>query len=156
MPLIISSVKVAFILTDEIINGKQVSYTVITNIDDLVQTQKTQLITTNNLPGLIFKGIIKNDNELELLDVQDKNDKLLNYKNEHYNMMSDFNRQIIKNHLIDIKAGNHIRFLAKLKDNNGENIWMQINADCIDWIREEPVYLFVCIDVTDLTDLRKM
>lgn len=142
--------------TDEIINGKQVSYTVITNIDDLVQTQKTQLITTNNLPGLIFKGIIKNDNELELLDVQDKNDKLLNYKNEHYNMMSDFNRQIIKNHLIDIKAGNHIRFLAKLKDNNGENIWMQINADCIDWIREEPVYLFVCIDVTDLTDLRKM
>ncbi|RGD75814.1 response regulator [Anaerofustis stercorihominis] len=142
--------------TDEIINGKQVSYTVITNIDDLVQTQKTQLITTNNLPGLIFKGIIKNDNELELLDVQDKNDKLLNYKNEHYNMMSDFNRQIIKNHLIDIKAGNHIRFLAKLKDNNGENIWMQINADCIDWIREEPVYLFVCIDVTDLTDLREM
>ena len=142
--------------TDEIINGKQVSYTVITNIDDLVQTQKTQLITTNNLPGLIFKGIIKNDNELELLDVQDKNDKLLNYKNEHYNMMSDFNRQIIKNHLIDIKAGNHISFLAKLKDNNGENIWMQINADCIDWIREEPVYLFVCIDVTDLTDLRKM
>lgn len=64
--------------TDEIIKVvKPVSYTVITDIDDLVQTQRTQLITNNNLPGLIFKGIIRNSNELELLDSQDKNDQLL-------------------------------------------------------------------------------
>lgn len=31
---------------------------------------------------------------------------------------------------------------------------MQINGDCIDWLREEPIYLFVCIDVTDGNDLR--
>ena len=149
-------VRMTATFTDEIINGKQVSYTVITDIDDLVQTQKTQLITTNNLPGLIFKGIIRNNNELELLHDQDNNDKLLNYKNENYNMMSDYNRKIIKKHLLDIEVGKHIRFLAKLKNNEDENIWMQINGDCIDWIREDPVYLFVCIDVTDLTDLREM
>ena len=142
--------------TDEIISGKQVSYTVITNIDDLVQTQKTQHITTNNLPGLIFKGIIKNDNELELLDEQGKNKKILNYKNENYNIMSDYNRQIIRKYLAEVEVGKHIRFLAKLKNNKNEDTWMQINGDCIDWIRQDPIYLFVCIDVTDLTDLREM
>ena len=40
---------------DEYINGYQVAYSVLTNIDDLVRTQKEQSVTYENLPGFVAK-----------------------------------------------------------------------------------------------------
>lgn len=58
--------------TDEYIDGKQVSYTVITDIDDLVRIQIDQSITYNNLPGFVAKFLITKDRSIKLLDSNDQ------------------------------------------------------------------------------------
>lgn len=32
------------------------------------------------------------------------------------------------------------------------NAWLQLNGDCIDVIQGDPVYLFIYIDITDITE----
>ena len=48
-------VKYTATFSEEYVNGTQVSYTVITNIDDLIRMQKEQSVTYNNLPGFVAK-----------------------------------------------------------------------------------------------------
>lgn len=44
--------------TDEYVDGKQVSYTVMSDIDDLVRIQTDQSITYNNIPGFVAKFLV--------------------------------------------------------------------------------------------------
>ncbi len=46
-------------------DGYQVGYTVITNIDDMIQMQKEQSVTYDNLPGFVAKYRI--DQELNMI-----------------------------------------------------------------------------------------
>ena len=50
---------------DEYVDGYQVGYTVITNIDDMIQMQKEQSVTYDNLPGFVAKYRI--DQELNMI-----------------------------------------------------------------------------------------
>lgn len=53
---------------DEYVDGYQVGYTVITNIDDLVQIQKEQSVTYESLPGFVAKYRIDQEMNMNLLE----------------------------------------------------------------------------------------
>ena len=150
------------VFTDARINGVPVSYTVITDINDLVAMQQAQSITFNNIPGFVAKYLVKDDTNVKLLEANDRfraffdlgPDQLGSNELLAHNLAD--NQEAIIGQLENIKAGEHVHFLAKLRNEKGQIAWMQINGDCVDWIDGYPVYLLIYIDVTDLTDLREL
>ena len=150
------------IFTDTYINGTPISYTVITNINDLVEMKKAQSITYNNIPGFVAKFLVKDDFDLKLLEANDRfyeffgKDDSDGTSERVLQLNIDTNNEVISLQTANIKLGKHIHFLAKLRNIEGQTAWMQINGDCVDWIDGYPVYLLLYIDVTDLTDLREM
>ena len=71
-------------------------------------------------------------------------------------MNLDMNRDVILSQMSRIKKGEHVHFLAKMLNKDGQTAGMQINGDCVDWIGGFPVYLLIYIDVTDVKELREM
>lgn len=150
------------IFTEDPTTGTPISYTVITDINDLVQMQMAQSITYNNIPGFVAEYLIKEDYSIELLNANDQFEAFFGAKsccsksNQVMQLNLNANRDAIYSQWENVMQGRHIRFLAELKNGEGKSAWMQINGDCVDWIDGNPVYLLIYIDVTDLTDMRKM
>ena len=65
-------VRMNWIYTDTYVNGYPISYTVITNVNDLVEMKKAQSITYNNIPGFVAKFLVKDNFELKLLEANDR------------------------------------------------------------------------------------
>ena len=53
---------------DEYVDGFQVAYTVITNIDDFMRVQKEQSVTYESLPGVVAKYRIDSEFHIYLLE----------------------------------------------------------------------------------------
>ena len=148
--------------TEEVLDGIPIAYTVITDINDLVEMEKTQSITYHNIPGFAAKFLVKTERDVKLLEANDKFQEFFGIR-EYGNMSDqtlrinlDMNRDVILSQMSLIKKGEHIHFLAKMLNKNGQTAWMQINGDCVDWIGGFPVYLLIYIDVTDVKELREM
>ncbi len=149
------------IFTDNMYQGHRISYTVITDVDQLVKMQMAQSITYNNISGFVAKYLIKDYRHMELLEA---NDQFINFfgsanrdpQDPLFRLNVDANKELIIPQLEQVKRGEHVRFLSKLQNRAGKVVWMQVNGDCVDWIDGNPVYLLIYIDVTDLTELREM
>lgn len=155
-------VRLTAAFSDEYIDGKQVSYTVMTDISDLVQMQKEQSVTYKSLPGFVAKYRIEEDARMTLLDA---NERFMQYFCEddedgsgsalyHKNMQE--NIEVIKEKWEEIRAGKPIQFVMHVRDRLNRELWLQVNATCVDWQRGQPVYLVIFIDITDVTELREM
>ena len=155
-------VRMAAAFTDEWIEGKQVSYTVITDIDDLVQMRKSQLITYNNIPGFVAKFKIKKDNEFELIEANDQFNSFFGCKSDInpnsiiYKKNMEINREVIAQQLPRLAKAEPVKFLVRMVNKRQETVWMQVRGECVDFLDKCPVYLLIYIDITDLTDLRQM
>lgn len=152
-------VRMVATFVDEYIGGHQVSYTAITDIDDLVRTRMEQSITYNSIPGFVAKFLIKRDMQIELLEA---NDQFKAFFGTDYDSQAvlqlnlDINREAIEPQLENAFAGRPVRLLTQMKNEQGQVLWMQVKGECVDWLGENPVYLLVYIDITDLTELREM
>lgn len=150
------------VFTKNTYNGYPIAYTVMTNIDDFVNMQRAQSITYNNIPGFVAKYLIKDYLHIELLEANNQFIEFFNtspergIKDNLFRKNMESNKEKIIPQLEQVKNGEHIRFLAELKNQNGKTVFMQANGDCVDWIDGFPVYLLTYIDVTDLTELRDM
>lgn len=150
------------VFTKNTYNGYPIAYTVMTNIDDFVNMQRAQSITYNNIPGFVAKYLIKDYLHIELLEANNQFIEFFNTSPERgindnlFRKNMESNKEKIIPQLEQVKKGEHIRFLAELKNQNGKTVFMQANGDCVDWIDGFPVYLLTYIDVTDLTELRDM
>ena len=149
---------------EEYIDGYQVAYSTLTNVDDLMKMRKEQSVTYESLPGFVAKyriEYINNEMELTLLSA---NDRFLDcfgqgsgrgesslYKNNIQN-----NLEIIEGQKARILAGEPLHFTMHVNGRNGQTLWLQVNATCVDWQEGKPVYLVIFIDVTDVTELREM
>ncbi len=148
--------------TAEVIDGFPVSYTVITDINDLVQMQKDQSITYNGIPGFVARVLIQEDFSFELLEANDQFQEFFGVKlpvpadNDMLKMNVEMNYSAILTQQENVMQGKPVRFLARLCNRVGKIAWMQVNGDCVDWVGGRPVYLLIYIDVTDVVDLRKM
>lgn len=45
-----------------------------------------------------------------------------------------------------------VHFTVQTKTLQNDDAWLQFNGDCIDVIRGDPVYLFIYIDITNITE----
>lgn len=143
----------------EYINGYQVAYSVMTNIDNLVKIQKEQSVTYESLPGFVAKYRIDPDMNLALLSA---NARFMEYFGEAgessplYQRNIDVNMEIILKYGEEIRKGAPVHFVISVKARSGQNMYLQVNATCVDWQNGSPVYLAIFIDITDVTELREM
>ena len=148
--------------TEEYIGGSRVSYTVMTDITDIMQIQQEQTVTYDSLPGFVGKYRVEQDFRFTLLDA---NDRFLEFfGKDSYRGMDDpvfrknieRNESVFQEHRTRILTGEPVHFTVCMNSWRGEAAWLQINADCIGWQGGQPVYLVIYIDVTNETELRMM
>ena len=144
---------------DEYINGYQVAYSVLTNVNEIVQMQKEQSVTYESLPGFAAKYRIGQDLSLKLLE---GNSRFLEYfgaeEGEHtlHQKNIDDNSTAILENRDKLLAGEPVQFMMNVQNRQGKTLWLQVNAACVSWQDGCPVYLAIFIDVTDVTELREI
>lgn len=149
---------------DEYIDGYQVAYSVLANVDDLVQMQKEQSVTYENLPGFVAKYRISRNNDQLGLYLLSANERFLEYFGDEKNREGSplyqknirDNLDVIMEHKQKMFTGEPLHFVMHVKSRNNQSLWLQVNATCTDWQENCPVYLVIFIDITDVTELREM
>lgn len=153
--------KIVATFTKEVYNGYPISYTVMTNVDDMVQKQIEQSITYDNLPGFVAKYRV-NPSGFTLLDANDKFIDFFGLDKEHlssypaFSNLSPESRIVLDQHLPTILKGESVHFVLQSKDKNGNKAWLQVNGVCVDKFKDEPIYIIVYIDITDITEQREL
>lgn len=146
--------------SDEYIDGHQVAYTVMTNIDDVVRMQKEQSVTYESLPGFVAKYRIDPHLNLTLLE---GNSRFMEYfgagqdsDNSLHKENITKNLDVILSQRENFLSGKPAHFVMKVQSRTGQMLWLQVNASCVDWQEGCPIYLAIFIDITDITELRQM
>ena len=154
-------VKFSTAFADEYVNGCQVAYSVLTNIDDLVRIQKEQTVTYDNLPGFVAKFRVKKSG-FQFLEANGRfrdffgcgGQECLPYGLTNCN--TEKNYATYRQNFPLMERGERVHFTLQAKDRSGRDMWLQVNAECIDWIDQTPVYLVIYIDITDITEQREL
>lgn len=146
---------------DEYIDGCQVAYSVLTNIDDLVMMQKEKSVTYENLPGFVAKYQIDNDLNMTLLDANDRYQDYFGESVSHdgsalYQKNIEDNWEAIEEQRENILAGKPLHFVMQVKSRTGQTLWLQVSASCVDKQNDCSIYMVIFIDITDVTELRQM
>ena len=116
-------------------------------------------MTYESLPGFVAKYRIDPDMNLTLLSA---NARFMEYFGEAgessplYQRNIDVNMEIILKYGEEIRKGAPVHFVISVKARSGQNMYLQVNATCVDWQNGSPVYLAIFIDITDVTELREM
>ena len=156
-------IKVVGTFTKETVDGIPVIYSVFTDITDLVQAQTEKSITYDNLPGFIAKFQIRAGCAQERFTFLDANDRFIDFFGARaagdapyslVNWDSARNQQALNEHYPAMREGKPVHFTVQAKTLQNDDAWLQLNGDCIDVIQGDPVYLFIYIDITDITEQR--
>ena len=156
-------IKVVGTFTKETVDGIPVIYSVFTDITDLVQAQTEKSITYDNLPGFIAKFQIRAGCAQERFTFLDANDRFIDFfgalaaGDAPYSLVnwdSARNQQALNEHYPAMREGKPVHFTVQAKTLQNDDAWLQLNGDCIDVIQGDPVYLFIYIDITDITEQR--
>lgn len=138
---------------DEYVNGYQVSYSVMMDISDLMQSKIEKDVTQNIFPGLISKYKVT-DIGYEFLDGNQRFHKMfentkLSFRCNEVGEVSELGS--ICDLYDDFRKGISKSFTVAPKDKNGQRYYLKVSAECIDWINNDPIYLLLYTDITDLT-----
>ena len=66
------------------------------------------------------------------------------------------NAEVISEQKGNILSGEPLHFVVQVRDLRDQTFWLQVNAGCVDWQGGGPVYFAILIDITDVTQLRRM
>ena len=155
-------IRMAGTFTDEYVDGKQVSYTVMSDIDDLVRIQTDQSITYNNIPGFVAKFLVSRGKRLKIVYANDQfreffgSDGILDDANEMFRLNMEKNAEVLENLWEDIRQTKPLHFLTQLQNRRGQTLWMQVSGECVETLADGCVYLLIYIDVTDVTGLKEI
>lgn len=154
-------VKMVGFFTDEYQDGKQVAYTTMVSVNDLMEVQQERTVAYDNLPGFIVKYRILPD-RFQMIDASER---LTDIFEVDMNRLEDANplavlkkesRAMIEKQYPRLRKGKPFEGTIGATDKNGKDCWFQIHCTCIDMIANDPVYLTVFIDITDITELREL
>ncbi len=159
-------VQFSAVFADEYVNGYQVAYSVLTNIDDVVRMQLEQSVTYESLPGFVAKYRVEPGLEPGLeLTLLDSNARFREYFGEaaggpagsslYFRNIED-NADVIAQHREALLAGQPVQFVMHVNSRKDIPLWLQVNATCVTRQDGHPVYLVIFIDITDVTELREM
>lgn len=155
-------VKISSLFTDQLQNGRLISYTVMTDIENIMQAKLEQTIAYENLPGFIAKLQLGRDGNFTLLEANDKYIDFADVDKEAFasfrpfSRLNEKSRHVLREHIPCMLKGETVHFIVQSKDKNGADAWLQMNGECIGWEKDEPVYLIVFIDITDITEQREL
>ena len=155
-------VRMSVAFTEEYVNGIQVAYTVMTDINDINTMQQEQSVTYDALPGFVAKYRVHKPLRFELLSANRRFFDFFgeeSWRNEGYSLF----RQNVENNInrfmeyqTAIESGQPVHFTVRMRSWEEQDAWLQINAACVDWKEGDPIYLVIYIDVTNETELRLM
>ncbi len=66
------------------------------------------------------------------------------------------NRTALTENYPAIRGGEPVQFILEARNRGGERSWFQLNGECIDWVNNDPVYLFIYIDMTEVIRQREL
>ena len=154
-------VKMVGTFTDEYVGGSRVSYTVMTDVTEMMQMRIERSVTYDNVPGFIAKYRI-GKKEVHLLEGNeklisffglDKND-LWSYK--AFSSIADASKPLVQKQISRMRRGLPVQFLTQVTNRHGAIAWMQAHGECVGQIDGDSVYLIVYIDITDITEQRAL
>ena len=154
-------VKMVGFFTDEYQDGKQVAYTTMVDVTNLMLTQREKIIAYDNIPGFIVKHRILPDSILmidasdRIRDVFDVDIERIETFDVYAALHPESRAMILANHP-HFRKGEPFEGTIRAQDKYGRDRWFRIHSVCIDAIADDPVYLTVFIDVTDVTELREL
>lgn len=154
-------VKMMGFFRDEYQDGKQLAYTTMVDVTELMQAQQEKAVAYDNIPGFIVKHRILPDTicmidaSERIRDIFDLDmDKL--YSFDVYAALTPESRAVIRENHARFRKGEPFDETICATDKTGKDRWFRIHSTCIDFIAADPVYLTVFIDVTDVTQLREL
>lgn len=149
-------VRLSSIFTEEMVDGHRVSYTVMADVSELQQTLLEQSITYNNIPGFIAKFRVV-ENGFEFVEANEKFTRLFGRSDYLLDKQAQGkNRAVLaENHAV-MRRGEPVNFVTQARDREGNNAWLQVSGECMDWEDNNPVYLCVYIDISELLEQREL
>ena len=154
--------KITSTFTDQLQDGIPISYTVMTDVEDVMRRRIEQTITYDNIPGFISKHKVHKDGSFTLLEANDKYmdfsgiDKNSFLSFSPFSRLDETSRNTMNAHIPCMLKGEPEHFVIQSKDKNGNGAWLQLNGECIGWEGDEPIYLIVYINITDITEQREL
>ena len=154
--------KITSTFTDQLQDGIPISYTVMTDVEDVMRRRIEQTITYDNIPGFISKHKVHKDGSFTLLEANDKYmdfsgiDKNSFLSFSPFSRLDETSRNTMNAHISCMLKGEPVHFVIQSKDKNGNGAWLQLNGECIGWEGGEPIYLIVYINITDITEQREL
>mgnify|MGYP002601554678 FL=1 len=154
--------KITSTFTDQLQDGIPISYTVMTDVEDVMRRRIEQTITYDNIPGFISKHKAHKDGSFTLLEANDKYmdfsgiDKNSFLSFSPFSRLDETSRNTMNAHIPCMLKGEPVHFVIQSKDKNGNGAWLQLNGECIGWEGDEPIYLIVYINITDITEQREL
>ena len=154
--------KITSTFTDQLQDGIPISYTVMTDVEDVMRRRIEQTITYDNIPGFISKHKVHKDGSFTLLEANDKYmdfsgiDKNSFLSFSPFSRLDETSRNTMNAHIPCMLKGEPVHFVIQSKDKNGNGAWLQLNGECIGWEGDEPIYLIVYINITDITEQREL
>ena len=154
--------KITSTFTDQLQDGIPISYTVMTDVEDVMRRRIEQTITYDNIPGFISKHKVHKDGSFTLLEANDKYmdfsgiDKNSFLSFSPFSRLDETSRNTMNAHIPCMLKGEPVHFVIQSKDKNGNGAWLQLNGECIGWEGDEPIYLIVYINITDITVQREL
>ena len=154
-------VKMTGFFTDEYQDGKQLAYTTMVDVTELMQIQQEKAVAYDNIPGFIVKHRILKD-KIVMIDASDGITDIFDVDMNNlesfdvYAALEPESKALIKANHPYFRQGKPFEGTLRMKDRDDRERWFQIRSTCTDSIADDPVYLTVFIDATDVTELREM
>ena len=154
--------KITSTFTDQLQDSIPISYTVMTDVEDVMRRRIEQTITYDNIPGFISKHKVHKDGSFTLLEANDKYmdfsgiDKNSFLSFSPFSRLDETSRNTMNAHIPCMLKGEPVHFVIQSKDKNGNGAWLQLNGECIGGEGDEPIYLIVYINITDITEQREL
>lgn len=154
-------VKVATTFTDQLVDGVNIAYTVMTNIDDNMQGILEKKITYENIPGFFSRQRLSHDGHFVLLEANRKFKDFIGVKDERLTSFVPFSsldkesKEVFDRTIPLMQKGESVNFIFSAIDKNGDRAYLKVNGSCTKWENDEPIYIFVYIDITEQHDLQE-
>lgn len=154
-------VKMTGFFTDEYQDRKQLAYTTMVSVTDLMQMQQEKSIAYDNIPGFIVKHRVLQE-KIVMIDASDQITDIFNINLDNlaafdiYSILAPDSRAMIENNHQQFRQGEPFEGIIHAFDKHDKERWFRIHCTCIDFIANDPVYLTVFIDITDVTELREL